>query len=178
VHAGGDDRSPLAGLSGVDNNKTSGQSNLTTGCTRTVQRYLPGGASMHHHLIHDSLHPSESISQTVPRTVHRFCTAHWYTLQWAAPPPPIKIAPSHEWIWTYNTQFPAPTSFLNPNGISVGSANFAGLTSVMDRLIDRPRYLVGNDRPHLCTYYIVLRCGLKSNSILHKTFVTVRRRCM
>jgi len=32
----------------------------------------------------------------------------------------------------YNTWFPGPTQVLNPNGISIGSAVFAGLTSVTD----------------------------------------------
>jgi len=31
----------------------------------------------------------------------------------------------------------------NPNGISIGAAVFAGLTSVTDRQTDRPRYSVG-----------------------------------
>jgi len=34
------------------------------------------------------------------------------------------------------------TRILNPNGISIGSAVFAGLTSVTDRQNDRPRYSV------------------------------------
>ena len=37
-----------------------------------------------------------------------------------------------------NTWFSGPTRVLNPNGISIGSAVFAGLTSVTDRLTDRP----------------------------------------
>jgi len=62
-------------------------------------------------------------------------------------------------IWTAsNTWFPGPTRVLNPNGISIGSAVFAGLTSVTDRQTDllqtdrqtdRPRYSVGNSRSHL-----------------------------
>jgi len=40
-------------------------------------------------------------------------------------------------------------------------SRFAGLTSVTDRQTDRPRYSVGNNRPHL---HYVLRCGL----IMHK----------
>jgi len=59
-----------------------------------------------------------------------------YTLQWDAPPP-LKIAPSHGGIWApSNTWFPVPTRVPNPNGISIGSAIFAGLTSVTDRPID------------------------------------------
>jgi len=33
-----------------------------------------------------------------------------------------------------------PPEFLNPNGISIGSAVFAGLTSVTDQQTDRPHY--------------------------------------
>ena len=40
-------------------------------------------------------------------------------------------------IWTQSdTRFPEPTRVLNLNGISIGSAVFAGLTSVTDRLTD------------------------------------------
>jgi len=40
---------------------------------------------------------------------------------------PVKIAPSHGGIWTLsNTWFPVATRVLNPNGISIGSAVFAG----------------------------------------------------
>jgi len=56
-----------------------------------------------------------------------------YTLQWA-PLSPLKIASSHGGIWTpSNTWFLGPTQVLNPNGILIGSAVFAGLTSVTDR---------------------------------------------
>jgi len=37
-----------------------------------------------------------------------------------------------------NTWSLGPTQVLNPNGISIGSAVFAGLTSVTDRQTDRP----------------------------------------
>jgi len=37
-----------------------------------------------------------------------------------------------------NTQFVGPTRVHNPNGILIGSAIFAGLTSVTDRPTDRP----------------------------------------
>ena len=69
-----------------------------------------------------------------------------YTLQWDALPP-LKIAPS-----SFNTWFPGPTRVLNPDGISISVAVFAGLTKCdrqKDRHTDRPRYSVGNSRPHL-----------------------------
>jgi len=56
-----------------------------------------------------------------------------YTLQWDAPFP-LKIAPSHGGSGPpSNTWFPGPTRILSPNRISIGSAIFAGLTSVTDR---------------------------------------------
>jgi len=82
-----------------------------------------------------------------------------YTLQWDAPFP-LKIAPSHGGPGTSsNTWFPVPTRVHNTNGILIGSAIFAGFTSVTDqqterdrdRATDRPRYSVGNNRPHLHT---------------------------
>ena len=36
-----------------------------------------------------------------------------------------------------NTRFPGPTQVHNPNGMLIGSAIFAGLTSVTDRPTDR-----------------------------------------
>jgi len=60
------------------------------------------------------------------------------------PLPASKLLPS-------NTCFPGPTRVLNLNGISIGSVVFEGLTNVRYRPTDRPRYSVGNNRPHLCT---------------------------
>ena len=48
-----------------------------------------------------------------------------------------KIALSHGDLEPSNTFVPGrPTRVLNPNGISIGSAVFAGLTSVTDRPTD------------------------------------------
>jgi len=48
---------------------------------------------------------------------------------------PLKITLSYEGDLDppSNTWFPESTRVLNPNGISIGSAVFAGLTSVTDR---------------------------------------------
>ena len=113
------------------------------------------------HLTHDSLGPYEPITQTASNGISigsavfpQMITECPYTLQWDAPFP-LKIVPSHGAIWTpspsSNTWFPGPTRILRPNGISISSAVFAGLTSVTDRPTDRPRYSVGNNRPHLRT---------------------------
>jgi len=49
-----------------------------------------------------------------------------YTLQWDAPFP-LKIAPFHGGSGPpSNTWFLGPTPILNPNGISIGAAIFAG----------------------------------------------------
>jgi len=79
-----------------------------------------------------------------------------YTLQWDAPSPPF-----HKGIWTpSNTWFLGPTRVLDPNGISIGAALFAGLISVTDRQTDRPTdhdtrsVTIGRTRPY------VLRCSL------------------
>jgi len=45
-----------------------------------------------------------------------------------------------------NTWFPGPTRVLSPNGISIGSAVLAGLTSVTDQLTDHATRSVTVDR--------------------------------
>jgi len=61
-----------------------------------------------------------------------------YTLQWDAPFP-LKIALSHGRSGPPSiTWFPGPTRVLNPNGILIGAAVFAGVTSVIDRRTDGP----------------------------------------
>jgi len=71
-------------------------------------------------------------------------------------PFPLKIALSHRGIWVpSNACFLGRTRLHNPNGISIGSAVFAGLTTVSGRSTDpptdRPRYSACNNRPHLRT---------------------------
>ena len=58
---------------------------------------------------------------------------------------PLKISHSLGAIWTTsNTRFLRPTLVQTTNGISIGSADFAGLSTVIDRptdgQTDRPRY--------------------------------------
>jgi len=91
------------------------------------------------HLIRDSLGPSKPATQMATRSVQPFCTDdHRVFLYFTTGrPSPLKIAPIHGWMWTpSNTCFPGPTRVLNPNGISIGSAVFAGLISVTDRPTD------------------------------------------
>jgi len=57
-----------------------------------------------------------------------------YTLQWdARSPSQKKPLPMGGFGPPSNTWFPRPTQVLNTNGISIGSAVFAGLTSVTER---------------------------------------------
>ena len=89
------------------------------------------------------------------------------SLQWARHS--SKSAPFRGSICTpCNTQFSWHTRLSIPNGISIGSAVFAGLTTVTDRLTDGPRYSVCNDRPHL--RYVVRRCGLKWKTSLFRCY--------
>jgi len=78
-----------------------------------------------------------------------------YTIQWDANSPPKLPLPMGGFGPPSNTWLAGPTQVLNPNGSSIGAAVFAGLTSVTDRQTDqqteRPRYSVGNNRPHLRT---------------------------
>jgi len=86
------------------------------------------------HLIHDSLSESELTNQRHDDRFSRFRTddcrvSLYFTM---CRPLPLKIAPSHGGSGPQsNTWFPDPTR-VNPNGISIGSAVFAGLTSVAD----------------------------------------------
>ena len=49
---------------------------------------------------------------------------------------PLKIALLMGFWTPFNTWFLGPTQVLNPNGVSIGSAVFAGLTTVTDRQTD------------------------------------------
>ena len=55
----------------------------------------------------------------------------------------LQIAPSRLRIWTpSNTWFLGPIGVHIPNDITIGSAVFAGLTVVTDRLTDRQTTLL------------------------------------
>jgi len=96
------------------------------------------------HLIHGSLGQPESSTQTVYRCVQPFLHSWPQSVPILYHGTPLKIASSHGGIWTpSNTWSLSPTQVLNPNGISIGSAVFAGLTSVTDRQTDRLTTLLG-----------------------------------
>jgi len=72
-----------------------------------------------------------------------FCTAHHRVTIYFAIYFPLKIDFSG---WEsgppFNTRFFGPAIVLNPNAISIGSAVFAGLTTVTDRQTDRQTTLL------------------------------------
>jgi len=85
------------------------------------------------HPSYDSLGPSEPIIHTVSLSVQPFCTddrtvSLYFTTRRQISP--SKLPPSHGGSGPpCNTWFSGPAQVLNPNGISFGSAIFAGLTS-------------------------------------------------
>jgi len=110
---------------------------FTMGASIPQNGHFPWGVWTH--LTHDSLgHPSSHPKRHLDR-FSRFCTDDAdcpYTLQWDAPLP-LKIAPFYGGSGPpSNTWFLRPTRVFNPNGISIASAVFAGLTSVTDRPTD------------------------------------------
>jgi len=123
-------------------------------------KIAPSHAAIWTHLLHASLGSPESTSQTAPQSVQPFLHSSRQSvpivyngplLSCSTLPLTMGSAP------TSNTCFLESTRVHNPNGISVGSAVFAGLTSVTDRQTDwptdRPRYSVCNNRLHLCVQY-------------------------
>jgi len=80
------------------------------------------------HLMVSSAHQNPQPTRHLHR-FSRFCTTHlrvslYFTMDH---PFPSQIAPSHEGIWTSsNTWILGPTQVVNPNGISIGLAVFAG----------------------------------------------------
>jgi len=119
-------------------------------------KIAPFHGDLNPHLTYNSLRPSKTATYGNGISIDSAVFAQMivecpYTLQWDAHFP-LKITPSHGgYEPPLNTWFTGPIPVLNPNGISIGSAVSAGLTSVTDRQTDRPRYSVGNNRPHLRT---------------------------
>jgi len=111
-------------------------------------------------LLLPSAHPSPQRKRQIDR-FSRFCTAHgrkslYFTMGGLFP----QNCP-FPWGSPSNTWFPRPTRVLNPNGISIGSAVLAGLTSVTERQTDRQTDKQTNGpRCTRSVTYVVLRCDL------------------
>jgi len=99
------------------------------------------------HIIYDSVGQSVPTIQMASRSVQPFSHRwlHSVPILCHGPPLPLSKLP-HPIEGTgppSNTWFPRPTRVLNPNGISISSAVYAGLTSVTDRQTDRQTTLLG-----------------------------------
>ena len=100
-------------------------------------------------------HPSPKLKQHLDRFSRFYTDDRRVSLYFTIRRPPSQKYRHFPWgIWTpSNTWFPGPTRVLNPNGISIGSAVFAGLASVTDGRTDgptdRPRYSVGITTGHI-----------------------------
>jgi len=83
------------------------------------------------------VHPSPQPKRHLDRFCRFFCTDDcrvFLNFTMRCPIPPFKSALSHGRSGPPSkTWFPGPTRVLNPNGILIGWAVFAGLTSVTDR---------------------------------------------
>jgi len=104
-----------------------------------------------------SAHPSAQPKRQID-WFSRFCTAHGRKLYFTIGNPFPQIAHSHGDLdpisHTISWAHPGPQT----NGVSIGSAVFAGLISVTERQTDRPtnrpRYSVAKcNRPHQRTQY-------------------------
>ena len=93
------------------------------------------------HLTHDALGPFEPTSQTESRSVQPFLhsSPHSVPILYNGTPlsPLILPLPMGGSGPPSNTWFPGPTRVHNPNGISIGPAVFAWLTSVTERQTDK-----------------------------------------
>jgi len=104
----------------------------------TVQPYSPGGANVHPHVTHASLGPPESTTQTAFRSVQPFLLSLQHSAVHARAcfsPKKLPLCMGRSGLPS-NTWFLEPTRVLNPNGIAIGLAVFAGLTT----MTDKPRY--------------------------------------
>ena len=100
---------------------------FTTGAAIRQNCLFPWGGDLDHHLTHDSLAHASPYPKRYFHPFHRFCTddhrvSLYFTMVRAFPP---QNCPCNTW-------FLGLTRVLNPNGISIASAVFAGLTSVTD----------------------------------------------
>jgi len=124
--------------------------------SRLPLKIAPSHGDLHFCPIHASLGQLESTSQTASRSVQPFLaqlTAECpYTLQWAPSSPKLLLPNTHGGFGPHLTHdFWVHPSLQRKRHLDRFS-RFAELTSVTDRWTDRPRYSVGNNRPHLRTY--------------------------
>ena len=125
-----------------------------------VQSYLPDGANVHPHLAGNTFpwaHPSPHRKQHLGWFSH-FCSTHgrvsiYFTMHQPFSLQNCPFRRSRGDLDPSNTLFLEPTQVLTPNGISIGSAIFAGLTIVTDR----PCYSVCSNWPYLRSTVMYLK---------------------
>jgi len=114
----------------TDHGKKSAYAYFTMGAPFPKNCPFPWGSG------HDFFGQSKPTTQTAYHRFSRFCTDdRMVSLCFTMGRPSSKLPlPIGEGVLTQsNTWFLGHTRVLNPNGISIGSAIFAGLTSVTDR---------------------------------------------
>jgi len=130
---------------------TSGKSNLTTGRIAIAHgrfnhtRHL-ASLSVYCYATHASLGPSVSKFPMQSRSTQPFLHSsrqRVVILCMGPPLSPLKIDASHGGSEPYLIMVSWPTRAHSPNDISIGSAVFAGLTTVTDRQTDRQTTLLG-----------------------------------
>jgi len=101
---------------------------------------LPMGGIWTPHLIHGSLGPPESSTQTASRLVELFLHSSRLSVSVLYNGPPLLpsklLLPMGEYGPHLLHGFLLPTEVLKPNGISIGTTVFAGLTTMTDRQTD------------------------------------------
>ena len=117
------------------------------------------------HLTHSLAHPSPQPKQHLDQFSH-ICTddcrvSLYFTM--GRPFLPSKLPlPMGRSGPPSNTWFPGPTRVLNPNGISIGSAVFAGPRLTSAAPTNRPRYSVSNNstamRPNNGSRFLQAQC--------------------
>ena len=89
-------------------------------------------------------------------------------------PFPLKIAPSHGGSGPpFNTCFLGPTRVLNTNGISIGAAVVAGLTSVTDRPTDVLMLLSMQHVSWLCACAVNVVLSVSANASLPRLLLRI-----
>ena len=120
-------------------------------------------------LVHGSLDPPKSTSQTISQSVQPFLhsSRHTMPIRYNGPLLPLKNCP---FAWRsgpclMHGSLAHPTAQLKRHH-DLGPFQRFLRGSRCDRQTDRPRYSVCNNRPHTCA---VLRCGLLMKMTSHFT---------
>ena len=137
---------PKRDLDGINRSCTAhGRQSLYTLQWAPSPKIAPSHGGSGPHLTHCALGPPKSITQRASRSVQPFLQGSRQNVPILQNGPPFSQTNCHYHggIRTpSNTWFLGSTRVLNPNAISIGSAVFAGLTTVTDRQTDRQTTLL------------------------------------